>query len=69
MRRGMKSIRHGHYIVYRVSQNFVYLKPRERHLLVSVKESSGWHDFRVIKEKQLGSLVSKARKALDRTLG
>ena len=69
MRRGMKSVRHGHYaIAYRVTQNFITLRPRNRHLLVSVKESSGWKDIRVTKEKQVGVLVSKARKALDRTI-
>ena len=69
MRRHIKSVRRGRReLYYRVTQNFVGISLRKKHLHVSFKESSGWRASNVSSETQLRRLIPRIKRALEHTL-
>jgi len=69
MKRRIRSSPHGRYaIYYRLTRNFIGMRPRKKHLHVSIKDASGWRDFNISSETQMRRLVPRIRKALTRTL-
>jgi hypothetical protein len=67
MNKRIKPVPRGRYaLYYRVTHNFIGLRPRKKHLHVSVKEGRRWRESNLFNEAQLKRIIPHIRRALER---